>query len=406
MNLQGLRVLLAVTGGIAAYKTPSILRLLSQAGADVRVVLTEAAGHFVAPDTMEVLSRHPVQVGLFERSDEFPVLHIGLAQWADVLLVAPITANTLGKMALGLADNLLTSVYMATEARVVIAPAMEEHMLASAPVQANLRRLAELGVHIVDAAEGVLASGASGKGRMAEPREILEQVLQVVGPGRAGVGDLAGLRLLVTAGPTIEDIDPVRYLGNRSTGKMGYALARRARRRGALVHLVAGPTSLPDPPGVAVHHVRSALEMQAAAEGLFDEVDAAILAAAVSDYRVASPAADKIRGGAAGLSLELVPNPDIAAGLGARKAGQVLVGFAVETGRGVDEARAKLHRKNLDLIALNSLQDEGAAFAVDTNVVTLIEASGEPRALPRMSKDEVADRLLDRTRDLWRAGRA
>lgn len=402
MPFQGLQVLLGVTGGIAAYKAPLVLRLLTQAGADVRVVMTEAARRFAAPTTLEVLSRHPVHVDMFERSDEFPVLHIGLARWAQVLLVAPATANTLGKMALGLADNLLTAVYMATPAPAVVAPAMEEHMLASAPVTGNLARLAELGVRVVEAAEGELASGATGRGRMAEPREIVAYLEEMLDGEAQGRGDLDGLRLLVTAGPTLEDIDPVRFLGNRSTGKMGYALAARARARGATVHLVSGPTHLLDPTGVDVHRVRSALEMQAVAEELFPEVDAAILAAAVSDYRVASTATDKIRGGAESLALELVPNPDIAAGLGARKRGQVLVGFAVESGSGAASAQAKLRRKGLDLIALNSLSDEGAGFAVDTNVVTLIDADGGHEAVPKMAKSEIADRILDRTRALWR----
>lgn len=407
MSLAGARILLGVTGGIAAYKAPLVLRLLVQAGADVRVVMTEAAGRFVAPTTLEVLSGHPVHVDMFERSEEFPVLHIGLAQWAQTVAVAPITANTVAKMALGLADNLLSAVCMATPAPVVVAPAMEEHMLASTPVSANLARIAELGVRLVEPEEGELASGAMGRGRMAEPREIVTQIeaaLESGGPrpGAEADGDLSGMRLLVTAGPTLEDLDPVRFLGNRSTGKMGYAVAARARSRGARVHLVSGPSELPDPPGVDVRRVRSALDMQAACEALWAQVDAAILAAAVSDYRAECVAPDKIRGGADRLSIDLIPNPDIAAGLGAAKTTQVLVGFAVETDGGVASARGKLERKGLDLIALNSLGDDGAGFAVDTNVVTLISPDGREEALPKMAKREVADRILDRTGALWR----
>ena len=275
-------------------------------------------------------------------------------------------------------------------------------MLASAAVSAKLARLAGLGVRVVEAAVGELASGTTGRGRMAEPQDIVAYLDQMLRDGDGGSGDLTGLRLLVTAGPTLEDIDPVRFLGNRSTGKMGYALASRAQARGAAVHLVSGPTHLSDPPGVDVHRVRTALEMQTVTQELFPRVDAAILAAAVSDYRVAATATDKIRGGAEGLTLELVPNPDIAAGLGARKSGQVLVGFAVESDSGVASAQAKLERKGLDLIALNSLSDEGAGFAVDTNVVTLIGADGSREALPKMSKDAVADRVLDRTLTLCR----
>jgi len=406
MALAGKRVLLAVTGGIAAYKAPLILRLLVQAGADVRVVMTEAARRFVTPTTLEVLSKHPVHVDMFERSEEFPVLHIGLAQWAQVVLVAPATANTLGKMALGLADNLLAAVCMATPAPVAVAPAMEEHMLASAPVSANLARLADRGVQIVAAAEGELASGATGRGRLAEPAEIVDAVAAMLAGFADAAADLAGLRLLLTAGPTLEDLDPVRFIGNRSTGKMGYALAERAAARGARVHLVSGPTHLADPPGVEVERVRSTAQMQAACQALWPQVDAAVLAAAPGDYRAAEVSRDKIRGGNERLTIELVPTPDIAAGLGADKASRVLVGFALETAADVASARGKLERKNCDFIALNSLGDEGAGFAVDTNVVTLIGADGSQEALPRMTKLEVADRILDRAAALWRQRRA
>ena len=403
-TLSGARVLLGVTGGIAAYKSPLVLRLLSGAGADVRVAMTEAAGHFVTPTTLEVLSGHPVHTGMFERSAEFPVLHVGLAQWSDLILIAPITANTMAKMAMGVADSLLTAIALAATCPIAVAPAMEEHMLASGQVTGNAERLRKLGIHFVDAEEGELASGAYGRGRMASPETILDRVAQVL----ASVGDeestrdLLGMRFLVTAGPTIEDIDPVRFITNRSTGRMGYAIALRAAERGGEVRLVTGPTSLPVPPGVEVCAVRSAAEMLDASLSGFDQVDAAILAAAVSDYRPRDVAEDKIVGGRDQLTIDLVPNPDIAAALGERKHQQILVGFAMETEAGTGRAEEKLERKNLDLIALNNLRVQGAGFAVDTNVVTLIDAHGPKESLPLMPKVAVADRLLDHTRDLWR----
>jgi len=403
-RLEGTRVLLGVTGGIAAYKSPLVLRLLSRAGADVRVAMTEAAEHFVTPTTLEVLSGYPVHTGMFERSDEFAILHIGLAQWADLILIAPVTANTMAKMATGMADSLLSAVTLAATCPIVVAPAMEEHMLASGQVTGNAECLRQLGIHFVDAEEGELASGAHGRGRMASPETILDRVAQVLASSgdEKSTRDLQGMRLLVTAGPTVEDIDPVRFITNRSTGKMGYAIALRAAERGARVRLVTGPTSLPIPPGVEVCVVRSAAEMLDASLVGFDQVDAAILAAAVSDYRPRDVAEEKIKGGSDQLIIDLVPNPDIAAALGERKHQQVLVGFAMETEAGTDRAQEKLERKNLDLIALNNLRQEGAGFAVDTNVVTLIDAHGRTESLPLMPKVAVADHLLDRSRDLWR----
>jgi len=403
-KLEGARVLLGVTGGIAAYKSPLILRLLSGAGADVRVVMTEAAGRFVTPTTLEVLSGYPVHTGMFERSEDFPILHVGLAQWADLILVAPITANTMARMATGMADSLLTAIALASTCPVVVAPAMEEHMLSSGQVTGNAVRLRELGIHFIDPEEGELASGTHGRGRLAAPETIVSRVSQILARSgdEEGSRDLSGMRLLVTAGPTLEDVDPVRFIANRSTGRMGYAIAQRAAERGGEVCLVTGPTSLTPPPGVEVCEVRSADDMLEAALGRFEQVDAALLAAAVSDYRPRSLAADKIRGGSDQLTIELVPNPDIAVALGERKHDKILVGFAMETEAGTDRAREKLKRKNFDLIVLNNLRDEGAGFAVDTNLVTLIDARGGIESLPLMPKVTVADHLLDRTRDLWR----
>ena len=283
MRLEGRRVLLGVSGGIAAYKAPLVLRLLREEGAEVRVVRTARAARFVTDPTLSVLSGHPVHGDLFAADEEFPVLHVGLAKWAELFLVAPATANLLGKMAAGIADDLLTTICLATPAPVVLAPAMEEEMLEHPRVQANAASLRAAGVGWIEPESGHLASGASGRGRMASPEGILEAAVDRL-TGASG-GDLEGLRILVTAGPTVEDLDPVRFLSNRSSGKMGFALARRARQRGAGVHLVSGPAEMAPPEGVRTTFVRSAAEMLRACEEAFEDADAAFMAAAVSDYR-------------------------------------------------------------------------------------------------------------------------
>ena len=402
MELAGKKILLGITGGIAAYKTPLLVRELMRRGADVRVVMTESGGKFAAATTLEVLSRHPVHSDMFARDEEFPVLHVGLAGWADLVLVAPATANSIARMAHGLADDLLAAVMLGTSAQVLVAPSMEEHMLDHPATQANIETLRERGCAIIAPEEGELASGASGRGRLPEPEAIVERVVQKLVCGR----DLEGLKLLVTAGPTLEDIDPVRFIGNRSSGKMGYAVAQRARERGGQVWLIAGPTQLSAPAGVELRRVRSTLELKQEADALFDGMDGAIMAAAPADYRPRQVATEKIKRSGSPLTIELVENPDVAAGLGARRReGQLLVLFALETEEGIEQAREKLARKKGDLVVLNSLRDEGAGFEVDSNVVTLIDAQGKVERLPKMSKLEVADRILD-----WlgerRAGRA
>ena len=399
MRLQGRRVLLGVTGGIAAYKAPLVVRLLQEEGAEVRVVRTRSAAQFVTDTTLAVLSGHPVYADLFAATDEFPVLHVGLAKWAELFLVAPATANLIGKFAAGIADDLSTTIYLATQAPVLIAPAMEEEMLASASVQANIDRLQNEGVCWVEPESGYLASRASGKGRMGSPENILDAAIDILGD--VGGGDLLGRHIVVTAGPTIEDLDPVRFLTNRSSGKMGYAIARRARARGATVDLITGPTTLVPPSGVRLTPVRSALQMYDAAMVAFDSADAAIMAAAVSDYRASTVSAQKLRrGDGEGLRVELTENPDIAAALGAKKGARVVVAFAMETEDGLARARQKRVRKNADLIVLNNLTEAGAGFATDTNVVTLIDAQTET-PLPLMSKMAVADRILDAVGDCF-----
>ena len=389
MSLHQRKILLGVTGGIAAYKAPELVRQLGALGADVRVVLTRGAGEFVAEKTLAVLSRHPVYTDLFDRDGEFPVLHVGLAEWAEAILVAPATAHFLGRVAGGLADDLLTAVMMSATAPAFLAPAMEENMLASGAVAANLQTLAARGYQLIEPETGPLASGASGRGRMPEPAALAAAVAAHFS------GDLAALKLLVSAGPTVEDIDPVRFISNRSSGKMGYAIAQRAAERGAAVQLVSGPTALVPPAGVALREVRSALDMQRAVAALFDGVDAAILAAAPADYRVAQIAEHKIKRSGDALAIDLVENPDIAADLGARKQGRTLVIFAMETEKGVQRAREKLARKGGDLVVLNMLRDEGAGFGVDTNRVTFIDTAGGEEVLPLMSKLALADRILD-----------
>ena len=389
MSLHQRKILLGVTGGIAAYKAPELVRQFSGLGADVRVVLTRGAGEFVAEKTLEVLSRHPVYTDLFDRDGEFPVLHVGLAEWAEAILVAPATAHFLGRVAGGLADDLLTAVMMSATAPAFLAPAMEDNMLASGAVAANIHSLVEGGFHIIEPDTGPLASGVSGRGRMPDPAVLAAAVAAHFS------GDLAGLKLLVSAGPTVEDIDPVRFISNRSSGKMGYAIAQRAAERGAEVQLVSGPTKLAPPAGVAVRDVRSTLDMQRAAEELFDGVDAAILAAAPADYRAARIAEHKIKRSGKAFAIDFVENPDVAAGLGTRKQGRTLVLFAMETEKGLQRAREKLVRKGGDLVVLNMLQDEGAGFGVDTNRATLIDTAGGEEVLPLMSKLALADRILD-----------
>ena len=394
MSLHKRKILLGVTGGIAAYKAPEIVRQLTKCGAEVRVVMTRAAQEFVTAKTLEVLSRHPVYRDLFDRDREFPVLHVGLAEWAELVLVAPATAHFIGRVAGGLADDLLSALLLSAESPVFLAPSMEENMLLSAAVQANTEVLEARGFNLITPETGSLASGAIGCGRMPEPDTLVDSLSAYFS------GDLDGMKLVVSAGPTIEEIDPVRFISNHSSGKMGYAIAQRAAERGAEVDLVSGPTVLPVPAGVELHAVRSTLEMQRVMEELFDAADAAILAAAPSDYRAFAVAEQKIKRSGERLSIELIENPDIAAGLGQRKEGRVLVVFALETEKGLERAREKLARKGGDLIVLNMLSDEGAGFALDTNRVTFIDADGKEQALPLLSKLAVADRILD-----WVQGR-
>ncbi|MFD0697168.1 bifunctional phosphopantothenoylcysteine decarboxylase/phosphopantothenate--cysteine ligase CoaBC [Paenibacillus sp. GCM10027628] len=389
--LQGKTIVLGVCGGIAAYKAAALTSKLTQAGAKVRVIMTESAVQFVAPLTFQTLSRHHVFVDTFDEKDPSVVSHINLADSADLVLVAPATANMIGKLALGLGDDMLSTTLLAAMAPIWVAPAMNVHMYANPAVQRNMQTLRSRGVRFIEPGEGQLACGYVGKGRLAEPEEIVAAALQHF----AGSGLLRGRRVLVTAGGTVERIDPVRYITNDSSGKMGYAIAEEAVRMGASVTLVTGPTALPAPEGVEIVPVQSALDMREAVMARLETAHLIIKAAAVADYRPAVVAEQKIKKKADSLTLELVKNPDILQEIGTLKQDQFVVGFAAETERLDEHALDKLKRKNCDLIVGNDVSQEGAGFSGDTNVVRIFDRNGLVEALPLQSKKDVARRLLE-----------
>jgi phosphopantothenoylcysteine decarboxylase/phosphopantothenate--cysteine ligase len=392
---QGRRILLGVTGGIAAYKSIQLARDLTRLGAVVDVVLTAAAQKFVAPLSFEGLTGRRVLTDLF--SVDGSALHIRLGQETDVVCVAPATADFLARAAEGRADDLLCTSLLATRASVVVCPAMNDRMFAHPQVQENVERLrTRPGYVIAGPAAGPLAAGeGEGPGRMLEPHCIVEHVGRALGTDEA----FRGRRVLVTAGPTQEAIDPVRYVGNRSSGRMGYALAQAAWRRGASVTLVSGPSQLEPPVGVELVRVESAVEMLEAVSDAIPQADMSVFAAAVADFRPATAEREKMKREASGngFAVALAPNPDIAGETrGARKAGSVTVGFALETNDLVANARKKLEKKGFDLLVANDVTEAGAGFEVDTNRVTILTADGDPEALPLMSKDAVAEEILDR----------
>lgn len=395
--LAGRRILLGITGSIAAYKAAMLCRLLKTAGAEVRVVMTPLAKQFITPLTMATLSKNPILVEFFNPENGAWNSHVSLGEWADCYLIAPATANTLAKMATGVADNLLLTTYLSARCPVVVAPAMDLDMYAHPATQQNLRTLAGRGVRIVEPAEGELASGLTGKGRMAEPAEIAGFVADLLDEKKK---TLAGKRLIVTAGATIEAIDPVRFISNHSSGKMGYAIAGELAARGASVTLVSGRTALPVPPGVDRVDVLSADDMYEATVKAFDEADGAVMCAAVADYTPETVSDTKLKKGDGELFIRLRRTRDIAAELGKRKGNRLLVGFALETNDEEAHAQSKLEKKNFDFIVLNSLRDAGAGFRGDTNKVTLIDRSGREE-LPLMSKREVAARIADRIEHLF-----
>ena len=391
--LKGKTVLLGVTGGIACYKSANLASALVKQGANVQVLMTKNATEFIGPHTFESLTGNRVSVDTFDRNYQFQVEHIALADQADLVLVAPATANVLAKLAHGLADDMLTTTILACNCPKIAAPAMNTKMYENPVTQDNLDILRKYGWEIVEPASGRLACGAVGKGKMPEPEDLLETVLHALSHEK----DMTGLKVLVTAGPTREALDPVRYLTNHSTGKMGYAIAKAAAARGASVTLVSGPVNLKKPPYMEVVDIVSAQDMFDTVTSRAPDQDIIIKAAAVADYRPASVAEDKIKksGTDADLSLPLARTSDILAWLGEHRApGQFLCGFSMETRDMVENSRKKLEKKHIDLIAANNLKQAGAGFGVDTNLLTLIAADGA-KELPLMSKEEAAHALLD-----------
>ena len=391
------KMILGVTGGIAAYKSAELVRLLVKQGHEVRCIMTEHAQRFITPLTLQTLSGNPVYCDMFalQENPQWQVEHIGLARWADCFLIAPATANFIGKVAQGLADDLLSTCVLATAAPVYFAPAMNDQMYANALVQRNMAMLKEAGYHMIEPEEGQLACGTSGKGRMAEPVQIAAVT------GRLRQQDLQGLRIVVTAGPTCEVIDPVRYITNHSSGKMGYALARQAVNRGAEVVLISGPSAQMVPSGVAFVPVVSAQDMFAAVQQQFSAADVVIKSAAVADYRPKHAAAQKIKKSDGDMVLELERNPDILAWLGAHKEKQILVGFAAETNDIQQNAMRKLKQKQVDFIAANDLTEQHSGFGKDTNRIVLYSADGSVTPLPVLSKEQVADKILDQVLQVY-----
>ena len=394
MPFNGKRILLGVTGGIAAYKAAEVARRLIGCEAGVKVVMTRSAQEFVGTMTFAALTGKKVGTGLWS-ADANPLEHIALGQEVDAIVVAPATANFIGKVAGGIGDDLLTTIMLAATRPVMICPAMNTEMWANPVVQGNLARLKGRGFMVVEPASGSLACGAVGLGRLPEADLIVEAAAHLL-----SLPDLAGRRVLVTAGPTHEDFDPVRFLTNRSSGKQGYALAKVAWRRGADVTLVSGPTSLPAPYGVKLVMVRSARDMQAAVKERFAEVDVLLMAAAVSDYRPTQAEIRKIKRAHEEMAFHLTQNPDILKQVAGHKSGQIVVGFAAETHDLEAEARRKMREKHLDLIVANDVNRPDSGFQVDTNEVTLIPREGEAAPLPLMSKEEVAAKVLDRVVEL------
>jgi phosphopantothenoylcysteine decarboxylase/phosphopantothenate--cysteine ligase len=394
MDLKGKKILLGITGGIAAYKAAILVRLLVKEGAEVRVVMTPLAKQFITPLTLATLSKNPILVEFFDPENGAWNSHVDLGLWADLYVIAPATANSMAKMAHGIADNLLLTTYLSIRCPVLIAPAMDLDMFTHPATQQNIEILRKRGVHIVEPASGELASGLEGKGRMEEPENILVAVKKILNAAQ----DLKGKKIIVAAGPTYENIDPVRFIGNYSSGKMGYAIAEELSSRGAEVTLVSGPVSVKtNDARIKLIKVQSAQQMYEACIAEFSQMDAAILAAAVADFTPVVSVEQKIKREKENLTLELKPTADIAAKLGEqKKPNQIIVGFALETTNEIQNAQGKLARKNFDFIVLNSLQDEGAGFQVDTNKVSIISKDKSVENYPLKSKQLVARDIVDK----------
>jgi phosphopantothenoylcysteine decarboxylase/phosphopantothenate--cysteine ligase len=393
--LKDKNVVVAITGGIAAYKSAELTRELIKRGASVRVIMTKNATEFITPLTLQTLSGHPVITDMFAPIKEFEMAHISLADYADIMVIAPATANIIGKIASGIADDLLTTTVMVTKAPVLICPAMNSNMYNNAIVQDNMDKLISKGYLFIESAYGELACSAEGYGRLPEVPEIVEEIESIL-----TLKDLAGEKILVTAGPTREPFDPVRFITNYSSGKMGYALAIAGKRRGASVTLISGTTSLPAPRGIQFISVSSAGEMRDAVMEHADSSTVIIKAAAVADYRPKVRAESKIKKQGGGLTIELERNPDIIAEVGKKKGNCILIGFAVETENLIENARAKMLKKNMDMIIANDVTEKGAGFGYDTNIIKILSADGGIEEIPLMSKMEVADRILDRVKKI------
>ena len=399
-ELKNKKILVGVTGGISVYKMCTVVRLLKKAGAHVRVMMTQSATQFVTPLTFSALSQEEVTVSLWPESNRsttnLGVKHIDLGVWADAMLIAPATANMIAKIARGIADDVVSSTVLALRCPLLVAPAMDMDMYSNEATQENLTVLRERGCHVLSPVEGELASGLVGPGRLPEPDAIVAFVETIV---KKIPRDLHGRKILVTAGPTHEPIDPVRFIGNRSSGKMGFAIANAAAQRGASVTLIAGPVALATPKNVSRIDVETAEQMRDSVMIHAKKSDAVIMSAAVADYTPKKPAANKIKKDetpASGLTLELRPTSDILLDLGLKKNGALLIGFALETQNELAHAKEKLRKKNLDLVVLNSTREEGSAFGADTNVVTLIAKGGKVEKLPKMPKFDVATEILNR----------
>jgi phosphopantothenoylcysteine decarboxylase/phosphopantothenate--cysteine ligase len=393
MMLTNKTIVLGVTGSIAAYKAAEIASQLTQAGAKVNVIMTKEALQFISPVTFRAITGRPVITEMFDLASEFSIEHVSLARAADIVVIAPATANIIAKLAAGIADDMLCCTVLATKAPVVIAPAMETNMYNNPVTQDNLSKLKARGFIIIGPGVGWLASSKVGLGRLGDINDIIGSICQVLGRG----GDLAGKHIVVTAGGTQESIDPVRYICNRSSGKMGYALAEAARDRGAKVTLITAPTSLPEPIGVNVIKVGTAQEMHQAVENVAPKADTLIMAAAVADYRPAKVAKDKIKKRKAGLTLELECTPDI---LSSVQGNFIKVGFAAESSNLMENAKQKLQQKDIDLIVANDITASDSGFGTDTNRVTIIDRKGKIDNLPLLPKREVADKILDRVAEL------
>ena len=393
--LENKKIVLGITGGIAAYKAAELTRRLVKAGAHVKIIMTKSALEFITPLTMQTLSQNRVYTDMFASDDEYDMAHIALAEFADAFVVAPATANIIGKIASGIGDDLLSTTIMAENKPTLICPAMNDKMLANPIVQDNIRRLKKNGYAVMDSAVGELACKTEGKGRLPEIDAILAEIENIMTPQ-----DLAGVRILITAGPTEEPLDPVRFITNLSSGKMGYALASAAQRRGARVTLVSGPTSLPLPPLEKIVTVRTAREMHKAVLQHYKSARVIIKAAAVADYRPKIVANEKIKKEGKTLFIELERNPDIIAEIGKKKGNRILVGFAMETQNLLTNARGKLVKKNMDMIVANNLRQEGAGFRTDTNIITVIDRAGKTEALEKMTKIDAAGVILNRIKKL------